>query len=156
MKFATLLYIRNSNGDYLLMRRAKEPNMGLVSPPGGKLHTDEGESPAACAVREAFEECQVRSGTNDWRLMGIITEKNYPGIGNIMMFLMAFEKNCDSVPPPCNEGEFFFMRKECIFDEEIPLTDRHFIWEHVFSSENSAKPFDITIDCTKYPDLSLI
>jgi ADP-ribose pyrophosphatase YjhB (NUDIX family) len=37
MKLATLLYIRNSVGEYLLMKRKRNPNQGLLSPPGGNF-----------------------------------------------------------------------------------------------------------------------
>jgi 8-oxo-dGTP diphosphatase len=52
-KLATLLYCFNERDEVLLMERAQEPNLGLWSPCGGKLHTDTGESPYACACREA-------------------------------------------------------------------------------------------------------
>ncbi len=55
-KVATLLYCFNERDEILLLERAQEPNRGLWSPCGGKLHTDEGESPYACACREAHEE----------------------------------------------------------------------------------------------------
>ena len=56
MKLATLLYIKNDNGDYLLLERVKHPNKGLLSPAGGKLDVHLAESPVECAVREAQEE----------------------------------------------------------------------------------------------------
>src|SRR5437867_12981835 len=52
-KIATLLYCFNDQDEVLLLERTQEPNLGLWSPCGGKLHTDEGESPYACACREA-------------------------------------------------------------------------------------------------------
>ena len=156
MKLATLLYIRNSRGDYLLMKRSRNPNKGLLSPPGGKLHAEDAESPSACAVREAYEECLITSSENDWKLLGIITEKNFPGSGNIMMFLMELEKDCDKIPPPCSEGEFSFIERGRIFDEDIPLTDRAYIWNRILESKENINPFIITIDCTNYPDLKLI
>ena len=55
-KLATLLYCFNERDEVLLLERAQEPNLGLWSPCGGKLHTDTGESPYACACREAQEE----------------------------------------------------------------------------------------------------
>ena len=60
MKLATLLYIRNSKGEYLLMERRRDPNKGLMSPPGGKLDMEKAESPTACALREAYEECRIK------------------------------------------------------------------------------------------------
>ena len=55
-KVATLLYCFNESDETLLLERVQEPNRGLWSPCGGKLHTDVGESPYACACREAQEE----------------------------------------------------------------------------------------------------
>ena len=55
-KIATLLYCFNERDDILLLERAQQPNLGLWSPCGGKLHMDAGESPYACACREAAEE----------------------------------------------------------------------------------------------------
>ncbi|MSR43575.1 MAG: NUDIX domain-containing protein, partial [Pedosphaera sp.] len=48
-QIATLLYCFNEAGEVLLLERTREPNRGFWSPPGGKLHTHEGESPYACA-----------------------------------------------------------------------------------------------------------
>ena len=55
-KIATLLYCFNETGEILLLERTQEPNRGLWSPCGGKLKMDRGESPYACACREAHEE----------------------------------------------------------------------------------------------------
>ena len=55
-KIATLLYCFNEAGEVLLLERSQEPNRGLWSPCGGKLKMDLGESPYACASREAHEE----------------------------------------------------------------------------------------------------
>ena len=38
-RIATLLYCFNRQDQALLMRRAQEPNLGLWSPCGGKLHS---------------------------------------------------------------------------------------------------------------------
>ena len=57
-KISTLLYCFDTEDRVLLMERAQEPNLGLWSPCGGKLHTDSGESPYTCACREAAEEMQ--------------------------------------------------------------------------------------------------
>ena len=50
-KIATLLYAFDAEDRVLLLERAREPNRGLWSPPGGKLETATGESPHACAAR---------------------------------------------------------------------------------------------------------
>jgi 8-oxo-dGTP diphosphatase len=59
-KISTLLYCFNRADHVLLLERAQEPNFGLWSPCGGKLDTGLGESPYACACREAAEELQVQ------------------------------------------------------------------------------------------------
>ncbi len=50
---ATLVYIVRAE-EILLMRRRKEPNLGWLSPPGGKLR--DGEPASECAAREMLEE----------------------------------------------------------------------------------------------------
>src|SRR5438270_566133 len=73
-KIATLLYCFNARDEVLLMERAQEPNLGLWSPCGGKMHTEEGESPYACAIREAQEELELSMGVEDLHLAGIVSE----------------------------------------------------------------------------------
>ena len=58
-RIATLLYCFNERDDVLLLERAQEPNRGFWSPCGGKLRMDMGESPYACACREAAEELGI-------------------------------------------------------------------------------------------------
>jgi 8-oxo-dGTP diphosphatase len=149
VKFATLLYIKNSNGDFLLLERVKEPNKGFLSPPGGKLEIDEPESPVACAVREAYEECNIKSHPSDWKLLGIVTEKEYPNMGNIMMFCFEYLSKIDKLPAVSNEGKFKFVNPSEIKSARIPETDKLFIWNFVL--ENKSKPFSIYIDCKTSP-----
>lgn len=151
MKLATLLYIKNKKGEYLLMERLKEPNKGLMSPPGGKLKTDEPETPAECASREAHEECRIISQPDDWRLAGIISEKNFPGIGNIMLFLMEYKFTLDILPEKCNEGEFFFIHPDKFYDHEIPVTDRLFLWEKILNRNDEL--IMMKLDCSNYPEV---
>lgn len=146
MKLATLLYIKNSNGDFLLLERAKNPNKGLLSPPGGKLETEEGESPFGCAVREANEECNIDSKPEDWKLIGIITEKEYPNIGNIMLFLFEYRHCLNEIPQDINEGKFRFVHPSQFNNENIPETDKLFIWDFVLNNTQSL--FSLHLDCS--------
>lgn len=149
MKFATLLYIKNSDGDYLLLERVKEPNKGFLSPPGGKLNIEEVESPVACAVREAFEECSIKSHPNDWKLLGIVTEKAYPNVGDIMIFCFEYLNRIETLPENSNEGSFKFISSEEIKYAHIPDTDKLFIWNYVL--DNKSNLFSIYIDCETEP-----
>ncbi|MDD5360484.1 MAG: NUDIX domain-containing protein [Ignavibacteria bacterium] len=149
MVFATLLYIKNPQGGYLLLERLNEPNKGLLSPPGGKLHIHDAESPYQCAVREANEECGIVSKETDWHLKGIITEKNYPKIGNIMLFLFEYKHEFDILPPSFNEGKFSYIEEKDILNSNIPESDKLYIWKFVL--DNAGKFFSVYIDCGKSP-----
>src|SRR6185295_13221187 len=99
-KIATLLYCFNEADEVLLLERAKEPNRGLWSPPGGKLHTDSGESPHACACREAEEEIGAVIQPQDLHLTGIISEHGYLGQAHWLMFLFELLPRLQLTPPP--------------------------------------------------------
>src|ERR1700751_5081618 len=78
-QIATLLYCFNEKDEVLLLERAQEPNLGLWSPCGGKLHQHDGESPYACACREASEELGLTISDVDLHLTGIVSEHGYQG-----------------------------------------------------------------------------
>ena len=60
-KISTLLYCFSRRAEVLLLQRRRQPNRGLWSPCGGKLDMAAGESPHACACREAGEEIGLKS-----------------------------------------------------------------------------------------------
>ena len=123
--------------------------MGFLSPPGGKLNTDIAESPFQCAVRESYEECGIVSDSKDWKLLGIVTEKNYPNIGNIMMFLLEYNKPLDTVPKEFEEGSFEFVPQSEIMNACIPESDKLYIWNFVLNGNGNL--FSISIDCDTTP-----
>jgi len=59
-KVSTLLYCFNQKDEVLLLQTRPGTNRGLWSPCGGKLDMAAGESPFACACREAAEESACR------------------------------------------------------------------------------------------------
>lgn len=127
-KIATLLYCFNAGGEVLLLERAQEPNRGFWSPPGGKLKMDLGESPYACACREAQEEMGLDLNPSDLHLAGIISEFGYQGRTHWLMFLFEVRVKVKLLPPPHPEGRFEFFPREKIADLKIPQTDREQIW----------------------------
>ena len=131
------------------MERANQPNKGLLSPPGGKLRLDNAESPFICATREASEECGIVSEINDWKIIGLITEKEYPNIGNIMIFMMEYQKKLESLPVHSIEGNFLFVPSVDILDSNIPETDKKYIWNFVLNKERSF--YSVHIDCSVKP-----
>ncbi|MBS1517814.1 MAG: NUDIX hydrolase [Bacteroidetes bacterium] len=154
MKLATLLYIQNDSGEYLLMERLKNPNKGLISPPGGKIEIEIAESPIFCAIREAKEECGIDSDENDWHLSGIVTETEYPHIGNVMLFLMEYRKQLKELPSDFEEGNFLFIHPDNFNDHNIPETDKKFIWSRIF--QKNKEPFFISLDCKNFPEITEI
>lgn len=124
---STLLYGFNTQDDVLL-HRMRPPNQGLWSPPGGKLMTATGESPYACACREAREEVGVDLCPRDLHLTGIVSEQGYEGSSHWLMFLFEIKPRLMSVPPPHPEGSFAFVSKSGLGGLSIPHTDRERIW----------------------------
>jgi 8-oxo-dGTP diphosphatase len=99
-QIATLLYCFNGQDDVLLLERAQEPNLGLWSPPGGKLHVEIGESPHACACREAREELARELQPHDLHLTGLVSEHGYAGQSHWLMFLFEVKPRLTALPVP--------------------------------------------------------
>jgi 8-oxo-dGTP diphosphatase len=127
-KISTLLYCFNEQDEVLLMERAQEPNRGLWSPCGGKLKTETGESPYACACREAQEELGLSLDARDLHLTGLVSEHGYLGQSHWLMFLFEIMPRMSSLPPPCGEGRFQFFSREALARLNTPRTDMERLW----------------------------
>lgn len=127
-KVATLLYCFDPQDRVLLIERAQEPNRGLWSPPGGKLHLDEGESPHTCACREAHEEMALQLQPRDLHLTGIVSEHGFQGHSHWLMFLFEVKPRLMTLPARHREGRFEFFTREGMKDLKLPQTDRELIW----------------------------
>ena len=127
-KIATLLYCFNEQDEVLLLERAQEPNLGMWSPCGGKLHTDVGESPYACACREAQEELDVTISASDLHLAGLVSEHGYQGQSHWLMFLFELKRKLLTTPAPHREGKFQFFPRAALAGLKLPQTDRERIW----------------------------
>lgn len=127
-KIATLLYCFNEHDEVLLLERAQEPNLGLWSPCGGKLHTEIGESPYACACREAEEEMGVKLSAADLHLAAMVSEHGFLGQAHWLMFLFEVKKKLTVLPPVHREGRFQFFSREALANIPLPQTDREQIW----------------------------
>jgi 8-oxo-dGTP diphosphatase len=127
-KISTLLYCFNERDEILLLQRAHEPNRGLWSPPGGKLKTELGESPYACACREAFEETGLRLTPRDLHLTGIVSEHGYQGQAHWLMFLFEVRPRLTALPPPHEEGRFQFFTRTAMEKIPLPQSDLEQLW----------------------------
>ena len=88
-KLATLLYCFDPKDRLLLLKRNLPPNVGRWVPPGGKVEVNTGESPYACACREANEETGLEILPKDLHLTGLISENGYEG--NTHWYIFLFE-----------------------------------------------------------------
>jgi 8-oxo-dGTP diphosphatase len=110
------------------MERAQEPNLGMWSPCGGKLRTDEGESPYACACREAQEELGLSLNATDLHLTGIVSEHGYQGQSHWLMFLFEVKPRLKTLPSAHREGRFEFFPRQKLPGLKLPETDLEQIW----------------------------
>jgi len=127
-RVATLLYCFDPADRVLLLERLQEPNRGLWSPPGGKLQMDYGESPFACAIREAKEELAIELMPSQLHLTGIVSERAYQDESHWLMFLFEINPRLPVAPPAHREGQFQFHEKGLLETLAIPKTDRDQIW----------------------------
>jgi 8-oxo-dGTP diphosphatase len=127
-QIATLLYCFNERDEVLLLHRAQQPNLGLWSPCGGKLDMQAGESPYACACREASEELGLTVQAQDLHLTGLISEHGYAGQAHWLMFLFEVKTRLRAVPARHREGQFKFFKREELNALALPQTDREQIW----------------------------
>jgi 8-oxo-dGTP diphosphatase len=127
-RIATLLYAFNPQDEVLLLHRRHEPNRGRWSPCGGKLKMAVGESPYACACREAHEETGLVLTPSDLHLTGLVSEHGYEGQAHWLMFLFEIKPRLTLLPPPHAEGEFQFFPRSALAELPIPQSDRERIW----------------------------
>ena len=127
-KISVLVFIANRAGEQLLMLRAKQPNLGVWTPIGGKLEMTTGESPFECAVRETGEETGLSITQDDLHLFAMIAEKAYQGDTHWLMFLFRCKKPIPGLPPDIKEGKFDFFSREKIRTLPIPETDKAALW----------------------------
>ena len=154
-KIACLCELRDHEGRYLLLHRAKSPNKGLYSPIGGKLETASGESPTQCAQREIAEEAGLTVPLDRLHLAGIISEKAYrsadgdpPTHWLIFWFRALDPVRVERVE--FDEGRLEWIEPARLMDLDLPRTDREIIWPTVLDHEGSG-PFSLHIDCTTDP-----
>ena len=127
-KISVLIFLKDKAGRFLMLKRAKAPNLGLYSPIGGKLEMPTGESPFECAIRETHEETGLEVETSDLHLFCMAAEKAYEGANHWLMFLFTCQKPISQLPADMDEGQFDFFTRDEIDSLPIPETDREGLW----------------------------
>ncbi|WP_438483627.1 NUDIX hydrolase [Oleiharenicola lentus] len=154
-KISVLVFIENAAGEQLLMLRAKQPNLGVWTPIGGKLEMATGESPFECAVRETQEETGLVVTTEQLHLFAMIAEKAYQGHNHWLMFLFRCKLPIGALPPDMVEGTFAFFSRAAVDTLPIPETDKKALWpifdqhKHGFVSlraDCSVAPIEIVVE----------
>lgn len=136
MLFATLAYLRDECGRYLLMRRETRPNVGLWSPPGGKYEHGLRESLHESAAREIREEVLVAMSPTDLALRGVSTERGAWADGTLddyMLFHFEGRVRAGDVPERGPEGAFRWFAPGEILEAAIPDTDRKVFWPRILA-----------------------
>lgn len=128
-KVSVLVFIRNTEGKFLLLQRRRAPNEGCWTPIGGKLEMSIGESPYECAVRETWEEVGMQIEVEDLHLFGMIAEKAYEGKNHWLLFLFNCHKEIDFLPEDMDEGEFGLFERKEIENLKIAQTDQKALWK---------------------------
>lgn len=152
-KISTLIYLRNTRDEILLMQRNKAPNKGLWSPIGGKLEMDTGESPYEAAAREVGEEIGLQVAPADLHLFSMFAEKNYEDRCHWLMFLFDCRLPLTDLPPDISEGTFAFFHESEIDGLAVPKTDRKALWPVYFKSR--AHFIALRADCRSGRDLQV-
>lgn len=122
---------------FLLLKRAKEPNKGKYVPVGGKLEPF--EAPLAAAIRETYEETGIEIQSPKY--CGVLVESsptNYNWQCNIYLADISYQE-----PPPCDEGVLEWIRFEDVLKVPTPPTDWH-IYQYIMAGKPFA--FDAVYD----------
>ncbi|EDY82096.1 hydrolase, NUDIX family, putative [Verrucomicrobiia bacterium DG1235] len=136
-RLGALLYFIDEAGRLLLMRRSRQPNLGLWCAVGGKLEMPTGESPYECATREAKEEVGVSIAASDLALRCILSEKDYEGTGHWLMFVFQVKAPLRALPEQIEEGEFRFFELADLPAIEMPELDREILLNRILSDSGS-------------------
>ena len=124
-KRLTTLALITRNDNLLLIRRRKNPNRGLLVPPGGKIRLK--ESPHHCVEREVAEETGLVALES--RLRGVITQVAPVQGQQWMLFVYRIERWGGRVRRSHREGDPTWIPIEAIRtgQADIPDADRIFL-----------------------------
>lgn len=115
-KLATMVILR-ADDQYLLLKRAKAPNIGKYVPVGGKLEAH--ERPVEAAVRETREETGIDIAYPV--LCGVLSETS-PADYNWLCYIYLADIPWQEAPE-CNEGVLEWVPADRLHEIPTPPTD---------------------------------
>ncbi|AEB12735.1 NUDIX hydrolase [Marinithermus hydrothermalis] len=122
-RLGTLIYCLRDR-QVLLMHRAKEPNLGLWVPPGGKL--EPGEDPRAGALRELREETGLAAHDLRFRAVVTIVEHVPHGPDWWVLFLYAATQWAGTLREESPEGRLAWWPVREVPRLALPPADARF------------------------------
>lgn len=134
-KQPAVLSILKAGNKYLMLKRAKEPNLGLYSPVGGKI--DPCEGPKNATIRETFEETGIK--ITDPKFCGTIVETS-PTKYNWICFVY-FSEIPYSKPIDCKEGVLEWIDEAELSNIPTPKTD-----VAIYKLIQESKPFQLAVE----------
>ena len=126
-KLATMVILR-AGDQYLLLKRAKAPNIGKYVPVGGKLEAH--ERPVEAAVRETWEETGIAIANPV--LCGVLSETS-PVDYNWLCYIYLADIPWQEAPD-CNEGLLEWIPAARLHEIPTPPTDLA-IYDYVHRGE---------------------
>jgi 8-oxo-dGTP diphosphatase len=118
----TLVYVIR-DGSLLLMHRRKSPNLGLWSPPGGKI--EPGESPVESALRELREETGLEGIAP--HLAAVVHESDTVRNEEWLMFVVRAEVPSGEPVANHREGVCRWVPLESVADLPTPPADPYIL-----------------------------
>ena len=110
----------------IIIEKKKATQQGVLSPPGGKLNMEIGESPLECACREAEEETGLKLKFSDFRSFGYVSEKIRRN-SHWLMFCSTVSA-IDRKTKDFDEGSYEFFCRQEIDKIKIPPSDSKLVW----------------------------
>lgn len=120
-KVTTMLAAQNAVGQYVLFRWNKQPFLGKVSLPYGKVHL--GESIFAAAVRELDEKTGIVVAPEELRFRGTIFIRSFEGkvlLNHMEAHVFSLEWDGEIVPEAALGECFWGTPSEVPVDEQCP------------------------------------
>lgn len=124
----SLCYLFSGSGAdraVLLLRRARPPQQGLWSAPGGKMHF--GEAPDECVVREFLEETGLHLQQPQLRAIVTVVDTAWPI--HWLLFIYRAEQHTGTLATT-DEGELRWVPLDALADYPRPYADQQH-WPHI-------------------------
>jgi 8-oxo-dGTP diphosphatase len=135
IKRNAVMIVLQHDRQFLMLKRAKPPHQGKFTPVGGKIEPH--ENPIQAALRETWEETGIELPS--LRYAGSIIET---APNNYNWNCLIFQADIPMLPPPpCDEGELYWVAFEDIPNLPAPETD-WFIFKYILDG----KPFMFNAD----------